>query len=118
MGIKTFNWKSIPADAQIRILDDEPMSFIQWRNLYTVPIPSLDVDLILDHHDPDYIGAGPCVSLKPEVKEWCIQNLEGNMAHPRVTKEIDQNAMATLYRYHVEFLVELDAVHFKLRWIG
>jgi len=120
MTFKRIDFSKLPPDTQIRFLDEDspPFSGIQWIPLYRAAVPELDVDRIFDFHDPDHLGSGPCAVLKPEVKQWCIENLRGNMAHPKVIKAINQEKMITIFTYFVEMANEHDVILFKLRWIG
>jgi hypothetical protein len=57
--------------------------------------------------------------LREDVKQWCIDNLEANMAKPFRNRSgrIDENG-EPITIYGIRFLKLNDAIHFKLRWVG
>jgi hypothetical protein len=102
------NFKSPPKkDAQIKFIEPSPIEPLfaaefSWIPFYTIDVPDSDLDLIFNFDERLFIT--PYASLKPEVIEWCQENLQGKASAND--------------RYQVRFTVEHDAILFKLRWIG
>jgi hypothetical protein len=88
------------------------------RALAIIEVNGDQVEDIFFFYPADRIGDVPIVRLSPEVKEWCIENLHGNMAYPRVITEYDAGKDVLRFRFFIDFMRERDAILFKLRWVG
>ena len=86
--------------------------------LHMIVVPTDQVDNVLQYLPIEHIGDMIRVCLKPEIKEWCIENMRENMAYPRVARHYSENNSSYSYRFYIDFLHEQDAILFKLRWIG
>ncbi len=128
--MKKYPWKlEVGENATIRFLDDKPSGSMQWFKIYPLEIPKADVEMILMESPEivfDYPTNRTIVILRPEVKEWCIENLKGSgypfagdsfkTAYVREKTRLVDERQETYWT--VEFQTENDALLFKLRWIG
>ncbi len=89
------------------------ITFAQTTGVLEFEKEEFNMDNYIRGHDDT-----PRAKLLPEIKEWCIENLRGNMAHPRVVRVYAGSQWSFVWAYYIDFKNEHDAILFKLRWIG
>jgi hypothetical protein len=115
-----------PSDTMIRFLDDDKSKIVSFPlnvqvKTHRIFVPPDQAEDILDISSPiptSILREQWRVKLKAPVKEWCMENLKGNVAYPRRHAEYYHATQEEMVRYTVEFATSNDALYFKLRWIG
>jgi hypothetical protein len=94
------------------ILNSNKKVETKWVPFFKVQLP--DFEEFLFFYD---IAGGTEWVLKPEILEWCKENIRGLMTHPKIdyTSMINEEPILV---YVIQFEEEHDAILFKLRWVG
>lgn len=113
--MKSFKF-DIPKDAKITLLPESTVSPITWIKTYPVEFtPDDEKALLWEAYEVVYgMKTGRRITeLKPDVFLWCDENIEKGMTLGR--------SVHLHYRDGIHSAIfdrEIDAIAFKLRWIG